>query len=76
VVELWQAPPLDDGRTHDAPRILVADAIVSDVVESDGMLAADTVGVEVVVDRTDVADVLAAITGGSLLSVVPAGAAR
>lgn len=73
VVELWHAPPLADGRSHDAPRILVADATVASVVESDGMLEASGTGIEVVIDRSDVADVLAAVTGGSALSVVPTG---
>ncbi|MBO0980531.1 SAF domain-containing protein [Microbacterium sp. SD291] len=74
VVELWHAPPLDDGRAHDAPRILVADVTVAAVLESDGMLASDGTAVEIVIDRADVADVLAAMTGGSALSVVPVGA--
>ncbi len=73
IVELWHAPPLADGRSHDAPRILVADATVASVVESDGMLEASGTGVEVVIDRSDVAEVLAAVTGGSALSVVPIG---
>lgn len=73
VVELWHAPPLEDGRAHDAPRILVADVTVAAVVESDGMLSTEGATVEVVIDRADVADVLAAITGGSVLSVVPTG---
>ncbi|CAH0230064.1 hypothetical protein SRABI76_02728 [Microbacterium oxydans] len=73
VVELWSAPPLDDGRSYDAPRILVADAIVSDVVEAQGMLAESGTSVELVIDRADVAEVLAAVTGGSALSVVPIG---
>ena len=76
VVEVWHAPPLDDGRTHDLPRILVADAIVADVTREQGMLAGEGVSVQVVVDRARVAEVLAAITGGSALSVVPTGAAR
>lgn len=74
VVELWHAPPLDDGRTHDVPRILVADVIVASLVEQQGMLEGDGASAEVVIDRSDVADVLAAITGGSALSVVPVGA--
>lgn len=73
VVELWQAPPLEDGRSYDAPRILVGDVIVSTVVEAEGMLSSDATSVEVVIDRADVGDVLAAITGGSVLSVVPVG---
>lgn len=73
VVEIWHAPPLDDGRSHDTPRILVADVVVRDVREPEGVLADDTTRLEVVIDRSDVADVLAAITGGSALSVVPVG---
>lgn len=74
VVELWQAPAIDDGRAHDAPRILVTDVIVHDVLEADGMLADTGTRLEIVIDRADVADVLAALTGGSALSVVPVGA--
>ncbi|MFT4260621.1 SAF domain-containing protein [Microbacterium sp.] len=74
VVELWQAPLLEDGRTAGAPRILVADVSVSAVVEPEGMLAAAATTVEIVIPRDDVADVLAAITSGALLSVVPMGA--
>nr|WP_314843560.1 hypothetical protein [uncultured Microbacterium sp.] len=76
VVELWSAPPLDDGRTFESPRILVTDVIVSAVIDSEAMLASDGTSVEVVIDRADVADVLAAITGGSVLSIVPVGAAQ
>lgn len=75
VVELWHAPPLDDSGTVDTPRLLVADVTVASVTTRDGMLAAEGMSVELVIDRTDVADVLAAITGGSMLSIVPIGAA-
>jgi len=71
VVEVWHAPPLEDARSFDVPRILVSEVIVRSVVESDGMLAEERTGVELVIDRADVADVLAAVTGGSSLSVVP-----
>lgn len=74
VVELWHAPPLEDGRAFEAPRILVADAVIARVAEEDGMLAGARTDVEVVVDRDDVADVLAAITGGDAISIVPTGA--
>lgn len=74
VIEVWQAPPLDEGRAYDTPRILVADVIVHDVLESEGVLADTGTQLEVVINRADVADVLAAITGGSALSVVPVGA--
>lgn len=75
VVELWHAPSLDDGgAVRDAPRILVSEAIVASVSRTDGMLATDDTTVEIVIDRSEVAEVLAAITGGSVLSVVPIGA--
>lgn len=74
VVELWHAPPLDDDEgTLDAPRVLVADATVASVITTDTMLAAGGTSVEVVIDRAEVAEVLAAITGGSVLSIVPVG---
>lgn len=74
VVEVWHAPPLDDGRSHDVPRILVADVIVRDVLEPEGMLAASGTRLELVIDRSNAAEVLAAVTGGSALSVLPVGA--
>lgn len=73
-VELWHAPPVDDGRAFEEPRILVGDAVVAAVAEEEGMLAGSRTDVEVIVDRADVAEVLAAITGGDAISLVPAGA--
>jgi len=76
VVEVWHAPPLEDGRSYDVPRILVAEVIVRDVLEDDTVLADASTRIEIVIDRSDVADVLAAITGGSSLSIVPIRSAR
>ncbi len=76
VVEVWQAPVLDDGRRHDSPRLLVGDVVVRSVIVPEGVLAEESAEVELVIERSDVADVLAAITGGSSLSVVPVGADR
>ncbi|AQY01163.1 MULTISPECIES: SAF domain-containing protein [Microbacterium] len=73
VIELWHSPPVDDGGSQGPPRILVADAIVTSVTKAERMLSADGTTAEVVIDRADVAEVLAAITGGSVLSVVPIG---
>lgn len=73
-VELWHAPPVEDGRAFEKPRILVGDAIVAHVAEEEGMLAGRRTDVEVIVDRADTADVLAAIAGGDALSLVPTGA--
>jgi len=74
VVELWHSPLLEDGRTLDAPRVLVGDAVVAGVAEAEGMLSQSRTDVEVVIDRSEVADVLAAIASGSVVSIVPAGA--
>ncbi|MEV7631257.1 SAF domain-containing protein [Microbacterium sp. NPDC089318] len=73
-VELWHAPPVEDGRAFEKPRILVGDAIVAHVAEEEGMLASSRTDVEVIVDRADTADVLAAIAGGDAISLVPTGA--
>lgn len=72
-VELWFAPPRAETDEFDAPRILVADVVVASIPESDGVLAERSAMLEIVIDRSDVADVLAAITGGAALSVVPLG---
>ncbi len=50
--------------------------IVHDVLDAEGVLADTGTQLEIVIDRADVADVLAAITGGAALSVVPVGAGR
>lgn len=73
VVELWHAPLLKDGRAYDTPRILVADAVVASVAEAEGMLASSRTDVELVIERTDVAEVLTAITGEDAISLVPKG---
>jgi hypothetical protein len=73
VVELWTAPLSEDGRAHDAPRLLLADAIVGDVKKPDGMLADGHTAVELVIDREQIAEVLTEITGGSSLAIIPVG---
>lgn len=74
VVDVWYAPPIDEGRSHDVPRILVADVIVRNILESQGVLADAGTRLEIVIDKADTANVLAAVTGGSTLSVLPIGA--
>ncbi|MEV8172823.1 SAF domain-containing protein [Microbacterium sp. NPDC077486] len=73
-VEIWQAPLREDGRSYDEPRILVGDVVVRAVLDREGLLADTTAELEIVIDRSDVAAVLAAVTGGAALSVVPVGA--
>ncbi|WP_244632515.1 SAF domain-containing protein [Microbacterium sp. Se63.02b] len=76
VVDVWSAPPIDDGRSYDVPRVLVAGVVVRDVREPEGVLADTGTSLELVIERSDAADVLAAVNGGSALSVLPVGAAR
>jgi len=72
-VELWYSPLREDDGEFDAPRILAGDVVVASIPEADGMLAQQSAAVELVIDRAEVADVLAAITGGAALSIVPLG---
>jgi hypothetical protein len=72
-VELWYSPVIADSGELDSPRILAADAVVASVPENDGMLAQRSAAVEVIVDRADIAEILAAVTDGAALSVVPRG---
>lgn len=70
VVEVWEAPLLDRGL-FDTPRILVADATVVSVARDESMMGGGTAALELVIARSDVAATLAALSGGSALSVVP-----
>lgn len=72
-VELWHAPPLAAERGFDSPRVLVADVVVGKVIDDDSVIAQGQVSVELVLERTHVAEVLTAITNGSALSLVPVG---
>lgn len=75
-VELWQSFEAEEDVEAEAPSILVDAATVASIVEEQSVLASDEAGVELVVDRSEVAAVLAAIARGAGLSIVPIGAAR
>ncbi|MFB4348278.1 SAF domain-containing protein [Microbacterium sp. CR_7] len=75
-VELWQSFEAEEDVEAEAPSILVGAATVASIVEEQSVLASDEAGVELVVDRSEVAAVLAAIARGAGLSIVPIGAAR
>jgi hypothetical protein len=70
VVEVWSAPPLEQGE-YDEPRILVADATVVSVTRDDSMIGGGAAALELVVPRSDVAAILAAMADEAALSVVP-----
>lgn len=69
-VELWTAPLVEPG-VYDEPRILVSDATVAAVLRDDVVMGAAGASLELVIDRADVADVLAAVSSGAALSAVP-----
>lgn len=69
-VEVWAAPQLERG-TFDTPRILVSSATVVSVADDESMMGSAGSAVELVIERADVADTLAAIAGGANLSIVP-----
>lgn len=70
-VEVWEAPQIERGA-FDTPRILVADATVVSVSRDDSMIGSAGTAVELVIGRADVTGALAAVAGGSRLSIVPA----
>lgn len=75
VVEVWSAPQVEGG--YDEPRILIADATVVSVTRDDSMIGAGSAALELVIARSEVAAMLAAMADESALSVVPtAGANR
>lgn len=73
LVELWETPATGPGDPDAVapPRIVVADAVVARVSREDGVMAAGGAALELVIERSRVADVLAAVAAGSVLSAVP-----
>ena len=72
-VEVWAAPEREDEPgLHDPPRILVPAATVVAVLRSDSVMGGGDTSLELVIPRSDVPAALAAMTGDSRLSVVPA----
>lgn len=71
MVELWSAPAVEAG--FDTPRILVPDAVVGEIRREESMVSSVGTSVELVLDRSAVAEVLGAISSGAALSVVPVG---
>lgn len=72
-VEVWHAPQGESGAFAE-PRVLVGEATVRAVHEPEGVMAAGSASVELVLDRGDVAAALGAIARGDSISVVPTGA--
>ena len=73
-VEVWAAP-LDENGVREEPRILVADATVTNVTRDESMMGGGAASVELVIPRADVAAMLGEMSGEAALSVVPTGGA-
>ena len=73
-VELWASPLAEFGRFGE-PTLLTGEVLLLRTVESDGMLAASTTQVELLVPRLSLDVVLAAVANGDALAVVAASGA-
>ncbi|MGF3055794.1 SAF domain-containing protein [Microbacterium sp. YY-01] len=74
-VEVWHTPPAQRDDPAEAPRILVSEAVVSTVNRESSVMGSSRASIELAIDRSDIPGVLAAISAGSALWVVPAGGA-
>lgn len=71
-VEVWVADPAEGGG-FDEPRVLIAEASVLSVSRTESVMGSAGTSLELVISRSDVGGVLAALAGDARLSVVPAG---
>jgi len=72
IVDVWAAEP-DEGGSFGPPSVIVDGASVVRVVESDGLVGSDGATVEILVPAGKIASVLASISRGDAISIVPAG---
>lgn len=72
LVDVWGAAAVDGGG-FGPPVVLVADATVVRVLADESLVAGTAVSVEVLVPRSRIARLLAAIANGDSLAIVPAG---
>jgi hypothetical protein len=70
VVDVWSAAEVDSGH-FGPPAVLVGSATVVRLVDSQGLIARDSVSVEVQVPRNEVATVLESLANGDVISIVP-----
>lgn len=70
-VELWAAMPGERPGTYDAPKVVVQDAQVVRVFETDQLVNSGQTELELRVPDAQLTEVLTAVTNGALLHVVP-----
>lgn len=71
VVEVWASAKATDEQ-QPQPRILIADAVVANVSQSDSMVS-QSIQLELVVPRASVSAALASVAAGDTFAVVPIG---
>lgn len=70
-VELWAAVPGERPGTYEAPGVVVQEAQVVRVLESQQLVNSGQVEVELRIPDSDLAEVLTALTNGARLHIVP-----
>ena len=71
LVDVWAASETGNGQ-YGPPVVIVSGATVVRLVESDSVVSGGTTAIEVLVPKTKVARVLAAVANAEALSIVPA----
>lgn len=73
-VEVWAARPVLESRGYETPYLLLGSATVAAVDFSQGLISQAAARIELVIDRSDVPQVLGALSEDSMLSIIPIGA--
>ncbi|MCD2444006.1 SAF domain-containing protein [Agromyces sp. SYSU K20354] len=73
-IDVWSAAALERG-SFEPPKVLISDAEIAGLVESEGMVQADGVSVELLVPREKVAALLEALAAGDAIDLVAARSA-
>ncbi|WP_157001473.1 SAF domain-containing protein [Agromyces laixinhei] len=72
-VDVWTAKQVERGG-FEPPAVLVSDAEIAGIIESEGMVSTDGTSVELLIPREKVAALLGALAAGDAIDLVPARA--
>jgi SAF domain len=73
-IDVWSAKALERG-SFEPPKVLISDAEIAGIVESEGMVQSDGVSVELLVPREKVAALLEALAAADAIDLVAARSA-
>ncbi|GAA1803561.1 SAF domain-containing protein [Agromyces neolithicus] len=73
-IDVWSAKAADRGA-FEPPKVLISDAEIAGIVESEGMVQSTSVSVELLVPREKVAALLEALAAGDAIDLVAARSA-